>query len=130
MTTGLRTGDFTSLRVYSNGDMKDLLEVVTEAVAAGGGGGGSGVVIGVTAPLALTSGGLLSVNLSSYSTSAQMNAMLANYSLTSSLLAQLTTNNLTLRDALAVDRNLQASQTGTLVYDGQAIATSNDLVGL
>ena len=37
MTTGLRTGDFTSLRVYSNGDMKDLLEVVTEAVAAGGG---------------------------------------------------------------------------------------------
>ena len=51
MTTGLKTGDFTSLRVYSGGDMKDILEVVTEAVAAGGGGGGSGVVIGVTAPL-------------------------------------------------------------------------------
>ena len=45
MTTGLKSGEFTSLRVYSNGDMKDILEVVTEAVAAGGG-GTNGVVIG------------------------------------------------------------------------------------
>jgi hypothetical protein len=126
MTTGLKTGDFTSLRVYSDGDMKDILAVVTEAVAAGG--GGSGVVIGVSPPLNLTSGGLLSVDLSSYSTVVSVQALLTNYSLTSSLLAQMTTNILTLRDGIGVDRNLQGSQTGTLVFDGQAIATSNDLV--
>ena len=123
MTTGLKAADFTSLRVLSGGSMQDILTLI-----GSGGGGGSGLVTSVVSPLSLSSG-VLSVNLGSYSTTSQLNAMLANYSLTSSLLAQMTTNILTLRDGLSVDRNLQASQTGTLVFDGQAIATSNDLVG-
>ena len=105
--------------------MQDVLALIA---AGGSGGGGSGLVTSVVSPLSLSSSGALSVNLGSYSTIVSVNALLANYSLTSSLLAQMTTNILTLRDGLSVDRHLQASQTGTLVWNTTALATSNDLV--
>jgi hypothetical protein len=122
-STGLTEGDFTLLRVLSGGSMQDILTLI----AAGGGGGGSGTVTSANSPLSIANG-VLSIDLSTYTTTSAMNTLLSNYSLTSSLLAQMTTNILTLRDGLGVDRNLQGSQTGTLVYNSIALATSNDIV--
>ena len=80
VTTGLTEGDFTGLRVLSNGVMTDILTLV---------GSGSGTVTSATAPLAITSG-VLSVDLSSYITSSAVNALLANYRLTASLFSGVT----------------------------------------
>ena len=121
-STGLTEGEFTLLRVLSGGSMQDILTLI-----AAGGSGGSGTVTSANSPLSIANG-VLSIDLSTYTTTSAMNTLLSNYSLTSSLLAQMTTNILTLRDGIGVDRNLQGSQTGTLVYNSIALATSNDLV--
>ncbi len=57
LTNGLSQGDFTLLRVLSNGAMTDILTLI--------GSGGSGAVTSATAPLSI-SNGVLSINLSGY----------------------------------------------------------------
>ena len=57
LTNGLSQGDFTLLRVLSNGAMTDILTLI--------GSGGSGAVTSATAPLSI-SNGVLSINLSGF----------------------------------------------------------------
>ena len=75
--TGLSEGDFHRLSVLHNNEMTNIISLIGSL-------GGSGAVQSATTPLSI-SGGVLSVDLSSYITSSAVNALLANYRLTASL---------------------------------------------
>ena len=77
-TTGLSEGDFHRLHLLYNGVMQDIVPLL------GGGGSGSGTVSSATLPLSI-SNGVLSIDLSAYSTTSAINTLLANYALASSL---------------------------------------------
>ena len=65
-TLGLTQGDFHRLAVLYNGNMTDILQLP-------GQGGGSGTVTSATLPLSITNG-VISVDLSQYSSTAAMAA--------------------------------------------------------
>ncbi len=77
VTTGLSEGDFHRLAVLHNGDMTDIISLIGSL-------SGSGAIQSATAPLAIAAG-VLTVDLSSYTTAAAVNGLLANYRLTASL---------------------------------------------
>ena len=80
--TGLSEGDFHRLSVLHNGDMTNIISLIGSL-------GGSGAVQSASTPLSI-SGGVLSVDLSSYITSSAVNALLAQYRLTASLFSGVT----------------------------------------
>ena len=82
MQTGLSEGDFHRLSVLHNNEMTNIISLIGSL-------GGSGAVQSATTPLSI-SGGVLSVDLSSYITSGAVNALLANYRLTASLFSGVT----------------------------------------
>ena len=82
MQTGLTEGDFHRLSVLHNGDMTNIITLIGSL-------GGSGAVQSASTPLSI-SGGVLSVDLSNYITSSSVNALLAQYRLTSSLFSGVT----------------------------------------
>ena len=144
--TGTTQGAFDLLRVRdASGQMVDVLTLV----GGGGGGGGGGIVNSVTLPLAIT-GGVLSIDLSTYSNTAAINAMLASYALTASLFAgvavgagllavsgngtlslaldgQESRSALKLQDSIGTVRQLASSLTGALVWNGAQLVNINDL---
>ena len=142
LITGLTEGDFTALRVLSNGVMTDILTLV---------GSGSGAVTSATTPLQI-SGGVLSIDLAAYATSSAVSTLLANYRLTSQLFDNVTAGaglvlvksgatmsigltgaesrtQLYLQDSGGTVRNLAASLTGAIVWNGSQLANINDLAG-
>ena len=94
LTNGLSQGDFTLLRVLHNGSMTDVITLIGSL--------GGGNVDSANAPLSI-SGGVLSIDLSSYSTTGSMNTAIANAlvsyvtntALTNALAAYTDTTNLT-----------------------------------
>ena len=141
LTNGLTHGNFTSLRILSGGVFQDILTLI---------GAGSGAVTSASAPLAITSG-VMSIDLSTYITTAAVNALLADYRLTSSLFSGVTMGaglvsvagngilsiglpgsesraTLKLMDDQGNVRGLSSSATGTLVWNTASVALSNDLV--
>ena len=78
--TGLSEGDFHRLAVLHNNEMTNIISLIGSL--------GSGAVNSATTPLSI-SGGVLSVDLSSYITSSAVNTLLANYRLTNQLFDQL-----------------------------------------
>ena len=78
LTNGLSQGDFTTLRVLSNGVMTDILALI-------GSDGGTATLIGAGAAVVTGTGSTrtITVDLSSYATTAAVNALLANYVLAS-----------------------------------------------
>ena len=75
--TGLTEGDFTGLRVLSNGTMTDILTLIS----AGGGGQGVTDVTSQSSELAVVTSGTtrqLTLNLSAYAANAVVSTLLAN----------------------------------------------------
>jgi len=68
-TTGLSEGDFHRLAVLHNGSMTDIISLI-------GSFGGSGAVNSANTPLSI-SGGVLSIDLSSYTNTAGLTTLLA-----------------------------------------------------
>ena len=98
LTNGLSQGDFTLLNVLHNGSMQNIITLIGSL--------GGGTVDSATAPLSI-SGGVLSIDLSSYSTTAQITSAittaLAPYVLTTTLGGYSTTTamNTAITNALA-----------------------------
>ena len=79
LTTGLSQGDFTALRVLSNGAMTDILKMI------GSGGAGITTIVGAGAAVVNGTGSsrTITVDLSAYATTVTVNTLLANYVLAS-----------------------------------------------
>ena len=69
LTNGLSQGDFTLLNVLHNGSMQNIISLIGSL--------GGGNVDSANAPLSI-SGGVLSIDLSSYSDTVAMNTAIAN----------------------------------------------------
>ncbi len=72
VTTGLTEGDFHRLAVLSNGSMTDIISLIGSSGSSGGGGN----VNSASTPLSI-SGGVLSIDLSSYTNTAGLTTLLA-----------------------------------------------------
>ena len=126
MTTvlsGLNDGDFTSLRVLKDGELEDVLALIAAAAASGGGSTG-GSVTSVQAPLALSSQGVLQIDLSAYTDTTSLVALLASYVLSSSLFDGIA---IKLADSGGTFRNLAASQTSAITWNGAQLVDINAL---
>ena len=75
-TKGSSEGDFHRLAVLHNGNMTEIISLIGSIVG--------GTVNSANAPLSI-SNKILSIDLAAYATSSSVNALLANYRLTSSL---------------------------------------------
>ena len=138
--TGLSEGRFHTLRVLSGGVMTDILTLL---------GGGGGAVSSATLPLSI-SNGVLSIDLSAYSDTAAVQALLANYTLTASLFNGVSVGSglfalvgngtlnisltgtesraaLKLIDTNGAVRDLTASGNGDLFWNAAQVALSSDL---
>ena len=147
--TGLSRGRFHELEIRDgSGAFQDVLSLI----AAGGSGGGAGAVSSAQTPLSI-SGGVLSIDLSAYTDTTGLTALLSNkldslagaggivvsgsgssrtlsidlspYVQTSTLFSG---NSIKLQDSSGVFRNLGASSTGSLVYGGSGLAFAQDTV--
>ena len=142
--TGLSEGDFHRLSVLHNGDMTNIISLIGSL-------GGSGAVQSATTPLSI-SGGVLTIDLAAYITSSAVNAALSDYRLESQLFDNVTAGaglvlvksgatmsigltgaesrtQLYLQDSGGTVRNLAASLTGAIVWNGSQLANINDLAG-
>ena len=77
--TGISSGTFHNLTLQHAGTYQDLSTLISTL-----GGGGGGTVTSASLPLSITNG-VITVDLSSYSTTAAINTLLANYTTTAGI---------------------------------------------
>ena len=93
--TGISSGAFHTLTLQHAGTFQDLSTLISTL------GGGGGTVTSATLPLSITNG-VVSVDLSSYSTTAAINTLLASYMLISAMVNYSTTTQMTSAIATAL----------------------------
>ena len=121
LITGIRPGVFDTLHFLRQGNLSEINQVLD---SLSGGGGGGGTVTSAQAPLSISGGGVLEIDLSAYTTTAGLNTLLANYVLASDLYDGAA---IKLMDSGGTSRNLQASLNGGLVWNASQLVDLNYL---
>ena len=133
----------TKISLIQGNAVNDILSIIAA-------GGGSGTVTSATAPLSISSTGVLTVDLAAYATSAAVNSLLANYTLTSALFAGVSVGaglsatanagslslaltgtesrvSLRLADSGGTVRQLTSTTGGVLAWEAAPVALATDL---